>query len=102
MVGPLRQALIHDWKCAHEDEDSTKELFAFIFRERAMIKAGVWDDYLGHYVEHGTAFTVVLKKTRIFKSVKPTPVQHSKEQDAEADKQRLIDGVSYRGRKVSL
>lgn len=63
--------------------------------------AGTWDGNLDEYVEHGTDFTVILKRSRIYRSIKQTPIHSYGDEDAQANAEQLIDNLSRRGRKVS-
>lgn len=101
VVGPLRQSLVLEWKYGQEDDGTARELFNFIFHSRTMIVAGTWDGNLDEYVEHGTDFTVILKRSRIYKSIKQTPIHRCGDEDAQANAEQLIDNPSLRGRKVS-
>lgn len=67
-----------------------------------MIVPGTWDGHRDEYVEHGVDFTVALKRSRLYRSFKQTPVHLSGEQDAHANAHRLIDNASRRGKKVRL
>lgn len=67
-----------------------------------MVVAGTWDGGREEYVEHGSDFTVVLKRSRLYRSFKQTPVHLSGGQDAQANAHQLIDNASYRGNKVRL
>lgn len=65
-----------------------------------MIRAGAWDDNRDCYAENGTDFTVVLKRSRLYRSIKQTPIHCCGEQDARANSEYLIDNATCRGRKV--
>lgn len=67
-----------------------------------MIVAGTWNENLDGYVEHGTDFTVVLKRSRLYRSIKQTPIHRCGDQDARANAGQLIDNASQRGRKASI
>lgn len=106
VVGALHQPLAHDWR--HQGQQGTNDgtaseaLFNFIFHHRAIIVSGVWDDDLDRYVEHGADFTVVLKRSRLYRSVKQTPIHLRGERDAKANVGQLIDDKTRRGKKVSI
>lgn len=106
VVGALHQPLAHDWRHQRQQGDNdgaaAEALFNFIFHHRAIIVLGVWDGELDGYVEHGADFTVVLKRSRLYSSVKQTPIHLRGEQDAQANAGRLIDNKSRRGTKVSI
>lgn len=65
-----------------------------------MIVAGTWDGDRDGYVEHGTDFTVLLKRSRLYRSFKQTPVHLSGVKDEQANAYQLIDDASRRGKKV--
>lgn len=67
-----------------------------------MIRAGTRDDTVDAYVEHGSDFSVILKRSRLYRSIKQTPIHLGREQDAQANSGQLIDDVLRRGRKVSM
>lgn len=67
-----------------------------------MIRSGTWNDSLDCYVDDGKGFTVLLKRSRLYRSVKQTPVHLRGERDAEANSGQLIDDAIRRGRKVNL
>eukprot|EP00904_Undaria_pinnatifida_P005397 jgi/Undpi1/1988/HiC_scaffold_12.g05375.m1 len=101
VVGALHQPLAHEWRHqGHNDGTAAEALFYFIFRHRAIVALGVWDDSIGAYVEHGAGFTIVLKRSRLYSSVKQTPIHLRGEQDAQANIGHLIDDASRRGTKV--
>lgn len=102
VVGPVQQALAYEWTENFEDEDTSDRLFYFIFRERAVIKLDYWDANLDLFVEHGTNFVVTLKKSRIYRSFKQTPVHLSGTRDQEANERYLIHHSECRGKKVRL
>lgn len=102
VVGPLQQPLAYAWRQEQRTDETAKFLFNFIFRDRAMIRAGTWDDNVDDYVEHGSDFTVLLKRSRLYRSIKQTPIHRSGEQDAQSNSGQLIDDVIRRGRKVSI
>lgn len=100
VVGALHQALAHEWRHQPRDDGVAGALFNFIFHHRAMIVVGTWDGDRDGYVEHGTDFTVLLKRSRLYRSFKQTPVHLSGVQDAQANAHQLIDDASRRGMKV--
>lgn len=103
VVGALHQPLAHNWRHQGDNDGTAAEaLFNFIFHHRAIIVSGVWDRELDRYVEHGPDFTVVLKRSRLYSSVKQTPIHLQGEQDAQANDGHLIDSKSRRGTKVSV
>lgn len=103
VVGALQQPLAHEWKHqGNGDGTAAEALFNFIFHHRAIIVSGVWDDNIDGYVEHGVDFTVVLKRSRLYSSVKQTPIHLRGEKDAQANTGQLIDDASRRGTKVSV
>lgn len=102
VVGPLQQPLAYAWRQEQRTDEAAKALFNFIFRTRAMIRAGTWEDNVGNYVEHGSDFTVLLKRSRLYRSIKQTPIHRSGEQDAQFNSGQLIDDVIRRGRKLSI
>lgn len=65
-----------------------------------MIVIGTWDGDCDKYVEHGTDFTVLLKRSRLYRSFKQTPVHLSGVKDAEANAHHLIDDANRRGKKL--
>ena len=100
VVGALHQLLAHEWRHQREDEGAADALFKFIFHHRAMIVAGTWDGDRDGYFENGTDFTVLLKRSRLYRSFKQTPVHLSGIKDAQANAHQLIDDGSRRGKKV--
>ncbi|CAN0145147.1 unnamed protein product [Scytosiphon promiscuus] len=100
VVGPLHQSLAHEWRRQSKDIGSGEALFNFIFHDRAMIVEGTWDGDRDEYVKNKSDFTVVLKRSRLYRSFKQTPVHLSGEQDAQANTHQLIDNASCRGKKV--
>eukprot|EP00752_Nemacystus_decipiens_P012886 g11406.t2 len=65
-----------------------------------MIKEGTWDGDRDGFVENGTDFTVLLERSRLYRSFKQTPVHLSGVKDAQANAHQLIDDGSRRGKKV--
>ncbi len=65
-----------------------------------MIVVGTWDGDRDGYVEHGTDFTVLLKRSRLYRSFKQTPVHLSGAKDAQVNAHNLIDDASRRGKKL--
>lgn len=102
VVGALNQPLAHEWRHQPNDDGVAEALFRFIFHDRAMIVAGTWDGERDRYVEHGADFTVVLKRSRLYRSFKQTPVHLSGVKDKQANAHQLIDDASRRGKKVRI
>lgn len=65
-----------------------------------MLVLGTWDGDRDGYFENGTDFTVLLKRSRLYRSFKQTPVHLSGIKDAQANAHQLIDDGSRRGKKV--
>lgn len=65
-----------------------------------MIVAGTWDGDRDKYVECGTNFTVLLERSRLYRSFKQTPVHLSGVKDEQANAHHLINDASRRGKKV--
>lgn len=101
VVGPLHQSLVLEWKHSQRGDETARALFNFIFHSRAIIIAGTWDGNLDEYVEHGTDFTAILKRSRFYRSTKQTPIHRCGDEDAQANAEQLIGNPSRRGRKVS-
>eukprot|EP00903_Cladosiphon_okamuranus_P017650 g16254.t1 len=100
VVGALHQALAHEWRHQPKDDGAADDLFNFIFHHRAKIVVGMWDGDRDGYFENGTDFTVLLKRSRLYRSFKQTPVHLSGIKDEQANAHQLIDDRSRRGRKV--
>ena len=65
-----------------------------------MIVLGTWNRDRDEYFETGTDFTVLLKRSRLYRSFKQTPVHLSGIKDQHANAHQLIDDGSRRGKKV--
>ncbi|CAM9112072.1 unnamed protein product, partial [Choristocarpus tenellus] len=93
VAGPLKQELV-------TGNTTLDPLFHFIFHERMKIMEGTWDEELDCYVAQDTKFTVVLKRSRLYRSIKQTPIHLGGDKDAEANKAHIIKDKEQRGRKV--
>ncbi|CAM9205390.1 unnamed protein product [Chrysoparadoxa australica] len=100
VIGPLRQELL-----VSEDKEGVdwREMFRHIGHERIVLQEGLWSEELDSYVPSGADFTVKLLRSRIYKSIKQTPVHLGGDRDAEFNRSKLIeepDDAHRRGIKI--
>ncbi|CAM9513235.1 unnamed protein product, partial [Discosporangium mesarthrocarpum] len=93
VTGPLRQELL-------QNDTDTSTLFRFICHERMAIIEGIWDGDNDCYVGQERCFTLLLKRFRLYRSIKQTPIHLSGSRDAEANSHHLIEDKDQRGSKV--
>jgi hypothetical protein len=77
-----------------------EEMFLHIAHSRMIVMEGMWNPEQDTYESEGDAFTLLLRRDRLYRMDKETPVHLGGEADEKFNKSKLIHDKNKRGRKV--